>query len=76
MSFSHENIKQRLIEKLQILQLDIRNDVYSIDEMNYIFNEIPYSFDVPIIHEESQPTNREVIKYLFRGWYLTKMIDT
>jgi type I restriction-modification system DNA methylase subunit len=76
MSFSHENIKQRLIEKLQILQLDIRNDVYSIDVMNYIFNEIPYSFDASITREEVQPTNREVIKYLFRGWYMTKMIDS
>lgn len=66
------NTKQQLLEKIKILETDIQNDVYSEEEMREISKDIPFQYNV------STPSgvSSEIIKYLFRGWYLTKIHNT
>lgn len=67
------NTKQQLLEKIKILETDILNDVYSEEEMQEISKDIPFQYNVST---PATGVSSEIIKYLFRGWYLTKIHTT
>ena len=67
-------VKISLLEKLSILRMDVQNDTYDEATLQKIFDDLPYRYTY--IDTNNVVTNKDVMSYLFRGWFLTKASQT